>query len=133
MNTPHVITDRRPSFQHIAVATLVLVVLVALLVPWSISRAGDAASGVAALTESEQIQGCKSVANAAKGDVATELAVLQNRGLRAVAAGDKAELSRIAELSIDAERRLVEAQETYNRAVRESIDNPKRFMGECLP
>lgn len=125
------LVEHHPSFKSIAIATLVVVILTAVAMPFVIRAASSAASNSAAVRDGNDLASCRSAARSLIDDANKDLTLLVIRGLRASAEGDSAQLSVIARESVEAEGSLVEATAAYRRAIRESVDHPRRFLEEC--
>lgn len=128
---PHVITATKPSFQRIAEATLVLVVLVGALVVWSVSRAGQAADNSTQVRIGNELQACRSQYNGQVTEALSVLVTIQTDGLRAVALGDKATLLKLADQQVTAKGQYQTAVRRYLDAIDDSIHHPDEFLARC--
>ena len=129
--TPHVITEDRPSFQRIAWATLVLVIVVGVIViavGWQASNAADNSSEVA---RGNEVAACRAQSRAAIDEADKTISVLVLRGLRAAALSDQETLREVAAASLPAEKALSSATQRYRRDVDLSVHDPATFLEEC--
>lgn len=131
MNTPQLITEDHPSFRRIAIATLVVTVLVAIIVLAVGYEASTAADNSGQVAIGNELASCRSQARSAIDDANKDISILVLRGLRASATGDRKSLNEVAEASVGAEHALDVATARYMVAVSRSISDPDGFLADC--